>query len=191
VIDIAPIRKQGCQSSFQFQGVDFYLDAAKKAIGYFAPPQYVHRMLKSEDVIANVANEIMMGEMRWKEGGGQSRSSFRLQCGKWAIFRCIRRNKREKSRPLDYNIHGEPAENLGPSARLLRNETLERMKDLLDTEGVLTEKQRVFIMAKYLKGQTLKQIGKDNQCSVTAVRHHIKSGLHRLKKALDGYSTRL
>ena len=80
-----------------------YTKIAKKLIASEASKyseSLTREMLSSDDIISNIATQIMMADWRWDSGyrsdndKTRSQKSYRHQCGIWAIYGYIERRKK-------------------------------------------------------------------------------------------------
>lgn len=91
-----------------------YQKIARSIIGSFAPRYgdgLAQEMLASDDIISNIATQLMMADWRWDSGYRsdddkvRSQKSYRTQCGIWAILGYIeRRQKAHYNLSLSYEM---------------------------------------------------------------------------------------
>lgn len=149
-----------------FHSLYDYISMTKKMIKYFAPrmgPNLCHYMLKDEDVIANIATKIMMGDWRWDEehngkesGKPRAKYSYRNQCCYWAIQEYLERlnTDRPAIEPIEKywgskGVHGKGSTNRKKSKNVpydleyatatWPDKTLERQENIEASRGQITK----------------------------------------------------
>lgn len=79
-----------------------YTKYARDCIATFADTIYPHlstEMLKSDDAIAEIAYCVMLGDMKWKEGGGMKLNSWRTEQAKLGMKKYVNRKNRKQKVP--------------------------------------------------------------------------------------------
>ena len=169
-----------------------YIEIAKRCIGAFAPSS---NLSKNDDAIAHVAEQLMLGHLRWKEDGGRTLHSYLNQCAIWAIKSWKSKLYQEK-KPFSLNSSrhigsGErdscqlyqlipDKKSLEPFEVLFDNNTKE-VQDLIESD-CLTQPQRYCLKQRYIENQKLREIGNSLGISRQAVHLHIKKAISRLRK---------
>ncbi len=166
-------------------------------------PNMVHRLLKSDDVISNIATAIMFADWRWDENYRskndtvRTKRSYRNQCAIWAIKAYIKRIIRNYNKPTCISIDELIDDNNDRTSLIPNNRELNpalsiankdqqdsycKLVDELLSNKILTTNEQKFIRLYYLNGYTYKQIGKMNDVSHEWARIIIHNGIKKLKK---------
>lgn len=197
--------------AINFESLDFYILLAQKIIGKIGSKissSMAKNMLKNEDAISFVANAIMMGDWRWKDGSEDNLKkqktlySYRNQCGIWAIKTYITKFYKDKNskkykqiEELSLNHHslddGEEFHNIiydntqtDPIEILIENENKENIKNLIDnilSSDILSNKQKEYIKLYFFEKLTLEKIGLIYGVTREAVRQSIKTSLNKIR----------
>lgn len=188
----------------QYDGLDVYINLAKKTISKFGPKFYnglSAEMLKNSDAISDVATAIMYADWRFdperkgKNGQNKTLYSYRNQCAIWAIKTYVtnKYKKQTDTISLDFNpkesdtsLHSALSDKKSqdPLDILIENEENENLSiaihDLLEKSN-LSEKQKAQIKMYYLEDHTLSSIGKKFGVSREAVRQNIKRAMESIR----------
>lgn len=118
IVDIVKARPQknaypDTYDNNTFGNINYYLLLAKKSISRFAPrfltADIVKKMLASDDVVSNIATDIMLAEWRYDSNIG-NKEGFRIQCALFSVLKFIRRIKNDKNgKNVNFNIDTETA----------------------------------------------------------------------------------
>lgn len=188
----------------QFDGLDTYINLAKKTISKFGPKFYnglSSEMLRNSDAVSDVATAIMYADWRFdperKGKGGQQKTlySYRNQCAIWAIKTYItNKYKKRKDMSLDfdkddtsYNLNSTIVDHKNPSPLNIildkeRTENISKnIQALLNTTDI-SDKQRDQIKMYYFDNETLSAIGIKYGVSREAVRQNIKRGIDTIRR---------
>lgn len=183
----------------QFDTLESYIDTAKKIIAKYNSRSStdIHNLLKSEDVISDVASAIMYADWKWDServgkitGKKKTKYSFRNQCAIWAIkTHMTNRHKKKRINIIDIDLQdnkefvGSYIEDHRYNNPYLETETNEYRKDIdlllneIMSSDILSDKQKNQIHKYYIEGMTLSQIGKEYGVTREAVRQNIKKGI--------------
>jgi RNA polymerase sigma factor (sigma-70 family) len=172
-----------------------YLVITKKiaySLAHIFGAKTIHRLMQSEDIVSNLATELMMAD--WQFDGRGKKEGFRKQAIKWRIQHYLNRSKaaynKKKvslSHELEFgNILGDilpEMASLEPDASesMQYAERMEELKSLMDSD-VITNKQHHFIMEYYIQGKTLQVIANETGATKEAVRISIKNGINKLRE---------
>jgi len=112
IVDIAVMKphKKICQHNRKdnhFEDMDTYLELARRSIVRFAPryASYftVRQMLNSDDVISNIATDIMIAQCEYKDGIG-SKEPYLIGCAVFSIIKYMRRAKLNgRNKKIEFN----------------------------------------------------------------------------------------
>lgn len=188
----------------EFDGLDTYINLAKKTISKFGPKFYnglSSEMLRNSDAVSDVATAIMYADWRFdpdrKGKGGQQKTlySYRNQCAIWAIKTYItNKYKKRKDMSLDFdkddtshNLNSTIVDYKNPSPLNIildkeRTENISKnIQALLNTTDI-SDKQRDQIKMYYFDNETLSAIGTKYGVSREAVRQNIKRGIDIIRQ---------
>lgn len=176
-----------------------YLEITRK-LAYSLVPMFglntIHRIVNSEDVLSNIATELMIGD--WRFDGRGHKEGFRKKTVEWAIRHYLARAKgvgKRKQVSINHDINWSNGEGatLGSvlyemtskepeaSVRMEDEETRDMLNGLI-LSGILTDKQFDSIKEYYVNGKSMSAIAKEKNISKEAVRLSIKHGITKLKE---------
>jgi len=190
--------------------VDDYILIARKMISYFGPKlnlKITQAMLKSDDIVSNIATQIMFADWRWKpnyknkNGTIRTKYSYRNYCGMQAINSYMTRNAKriQKGEPflsLNIQVGGDDSDTNdlvkiledtttpNPGHTIEQKEQTAHLRKKLDeflSCGVLTDQQKKFVYLHYLDGKTVKQVAIEHGISREAVRQVISRAICKLQ----------
>jgi hypothetical protein len=184
----------------EFEKLEKYHNLAKIHIGALAHPDLARTILADQDAVANIAFQIMIGDLRWDKNREKTktRDSYLMDCSYWAIGKYTRRLKNQMLHPIsldhkhiNHNGQGQclrdqiqaPATG-NPAVQAELNDTKRYLKDLLDSD-VLTDMQRSNIKMRFFDEMTLKEIAAVQNRTHQAISMSIESGLALLKDAIS------
>lgn len=189
----------------QYDGLDTYINLAKKTISKFGPKFYnglSMEMLKNSEAISDVATAIMYADWRFdperkgKNGQQKTLYSYRNQCAIWAIKTYITNKYKKKSdngisldfssKESDLSMHSTLQDDRvkEPIDILIKEEQSNNLHSSINellSNRHLSEKQREQIKLYYLENYTLSQIGKKFGVSREAVRQNIKRAIEIIR----------
>lgn len=197
-------------NTVNFESLDFYITLAKKIIaktGSRSSSSLTKKMLKDEDAISFVANSLMMGDWRWKDGEDKnykSLYSYRNQCGIWAIKTYLTKFYKQKNSnkkmisnfSLNHMCDDETSElthvipdekQINPIDILIDGETKESLCDMIHKiidSDILSDKQKDFIKLYYFENMTLEKIGNLYGVTREAIRQSIKNSLQKIRQLI-------
>lgn len=150
-----PIQKinQGLyNNNNKFLTDDEYTKLAKKIVKTFVKNYTVQNfILKNEDLISQIKYKIMMGDWRSNPEKGRTQTSYRIQCGRWAIqniYDAMRKTKDVVS--IDSDFKGSDAKNLN-LAKVLENKGSEAFNITTRLEEVSKDAKLTKKQTEYLK----------------------------------------
>jgi len=175
--------------------VSKYRDIAKKCISLFSGPSFSQNMIRDEDAISHVAEHIMWGHMRWKDGAGRTLKSYLNQCGIWAIQSWktkIYNSSKLKISSLNTAI-GNDGEKQASHQDLISDKKSKEPFDILFNNSkdkaqkiigakFLTSLQKRCLSSRYIDGKKLVEIADELGVTRQAVNQHIKKAINKLRK---------
>mgnify|MGYP003136584864 FL=1 len=175
--------------------VSKYRDIAKKCISLFSGPSFSQNMIRDEDAISHVAEHIMWGHMRWKDGAGRTLKSYLNQCGIWAIQSWktkIYNSSKLKISSLNTAI-GNDGEKQTSHQDLISDKKSKEPFDILFNNSkdkaqkiiaakFLTSLQKRCLSSRYIDGKKLVEIADELGVTRQAVNQHIKKAINKLRK---------
>jgi RNA polymerase sigma factor (sigma-70 family) len=169
----------------EYWGLEKYYQTAKKCIVFFGGCSLSQNMLKDEDAIAFVAENLMRGMYRWKPDGGRTLHCYLNQCALWAICKwskLLSHSARHNNIDIynDNFADNQPSLHRTPLEEILNREQ-EQLTELKIKSANLTPRQLTCVVRVYIDGETCSRVAKDLQISRQAVHQHIQHGLTKLK----------
>jgi len=177
----------------ELNSFSFYEEMAKKCISMFAGPQIRAKMLKDEDAISHVLENIVWGHMRWQEEKGRTLKSYLNQCGIWAIKSWktkiyeSTKNNQEVSLNDDFNDNCSQRytyvadKNMLEPFDILYDNASRNVEKIMKSSS-LTELQKTCIQKRYVESKKLREIAEELRITKQAVNQHIKSAVRKMKK---------
>ncbi len=189
-----------------------YEKIARKLICYYASryaESLAQEMLASDDIVSNIATQLMMADWRWDSGYRspedtvRSQKSYRTQCGLWAIHGYIaRRKKAVHPLSLSYQYSDEDSgyslndciaddRQREPAEYLIENEEAsgarEKIRELM-AKAKLSTKEEIALRLYYMEEMT--QVGVAGELGVTRerARQLINNATAKIKKVTDADS---
>lgn len=186
--------------SQNFINLEQYLKLAKSVICRFSHRRISNEMLKSEDAISFVAENMIMGDWRYEQERGCSQDNYRIKCAIWAIRDYISRSKTRnnyrhisldqkhaqqhyKSKCLIDMLVDEKQTNPLDNVIYKEHQTQlkQKVKQLLNNYG-LSKCQKTCIKMRYLDEMRVQDIAKKLNVSRQAVQQNIKKGIDKLQQ---------
>jgi RNA polymerase sigma factor (sigma-70 family) len=179
-----------------FKSVNEYIKLAKRSIIKFAPryvnSTLVYKMLNSDDVVSNIATDIMIAQ--WKFNGKGSQEGYLRLCAIYSVQDYFRRYKyNEKNDHLSLNDDTESIlfkkpkgvllNRYCPEKILIEKEERESLINLIKI--VLTEIEAECIILYYFDYYNGAEIGRLKHVSREYIRQVLKSAKHKLMEYLD------
>lgn len=216
-VNISSIGKKHIQypapSSQEFLSLQEYVQISKKVISFYCQNNkgLVRRLLASDDAISSIAEQLMMGDWRWKpsyekkiyDADGNflgtktleiSRHSYRNKCAVWAIKKYLIKNKannKQRVDSLDFrydNQNGEAGDlydliedNNSPPVDQFFDETTKKKVGFLLNNSKLTDSQRASIQLYFLEGLTFEQAGVKLGITKQGVQQNVEKALNNMR----------
>ena len=164
-----------------FTTMDNYLRISRSLIRKHAK-NFATPMLKSEDIVSNIATDIMTADWKWDGRGTQE--GYRDRFGKWAIFRYIKRYfasqkfKEVSLQEIGHQPHNRKID--APDYNLNKEEESTLITQYIQNSG-LSETQKKYIIAYFLENKTYEQLAEEDGISRQAVHSSVKLGLQKIK----------
>lgn len=179
-----------------FMSLSEYLMAAEKAIKYFMPmlrPEMTKHASRDEDLIAGVANAMMLADWKWKADGGRTRRSYRNHHACYYLRSYIGRQAKNKL-PFHYSIDNDEGfvfrddKAIDPSSSFVKSEKEERWDDLQEAliEDILSQREKMCITEYYVNDRTMKDIGTSLGITKQRVKQNLDDAERKLKEYLSG-----
>jgi len=169
-----------------FYDIDQYLVLARRSVLKFAA-RYVNHfaiqcMLNSEDIISNIATDIMMAH--WRFNGTGSQEAYLIKCSIYAITKYLQRKKRnnkKKSISLSADLEQNKCillNNTPEKEAILKEEYNNFIKD-----DLLSDSEKECIIMYYLHCYNKAEIGRKRHVSRERIRQILNSATSKLVKA--------
>jgi len=207
-IDIVSIGEKKVEfqdkDNVEFESLGEYYNIARKIICAHAPrikPGLAQEMLNNEDAVCNVAHVIMMAD--WRFNGNGTRHGYRKQMAIYAIYNYISRaGSKQRCYSLDDVISDntdnsfmfitQNVDNDTPDQIAERKEQDEKAKQKVKeilTLPFLSDRQIEYLKDYFLKGLTLKQIGKKRGVSRQSVHEFLGRTFKQIRQYYEGKDT--
>jgi len=205
-LDICPLKRinafhTGKQNDVKFQTLEEYLILAKKLLvvnGNRINSGLAREMLGNDDVIANLATELMSAELSFNGNGNLY--GYRKQIAKWVIFEYIER--KTKSNKYSYlSIDSEYGDGNHSASyplsfkNLLKSSEKSPFENACDSEnnfensiqkmivkGYISNIQGNYLKSHFLDGLSMTEIAKDRGVTLQAVSLSIKRAIKKLRE---------
>lgn len=182
----------------EFLTLEEYQVLTAKLVKVFAG-MLKNKILKSEDAMSNITHEIMMADWRWDEkhlgtssGKSFARSSYRIECAKYAIYSVVKRLKKNDGVGYFPTLTtGEAFEELiqdpcysDPLAKMCENEATQKDKQLATDflkSSLLSDKEEACLRLYYYKDKTYREIGETIGVCRERVRQIVEGALTKLR----------
>jgi RNA polymerase sigma factor (sigma-70 family) len=165
------------------KGLRSYLKEAQGIIVKWGPVG----LLYDDECIGYVAGKLMEADWKYDPDKGASETTWRILCGRWAIYNWLRDKKRDARRsPMSLN-----SPSAGGESELW--ETIEDKRKSSEQpfgfsiEGVLsqlTKTQKEYVIKHFKEGSSMSEIGKEKGISRQAVSIAIKSAIEKIKSEI-------
>ena len=165
------------------KGLRGYLKEAQGIIVKWGPVG----LLYDDECIGYVAGKLMEADWKYDPSKGASETTWRILCGRWAIYNWLREKKRDARRsPMSLNspsIGGESElwETIEDKRKVSEQQDEFNTEDMMST---ITEIQREYITKHFKEGISMSDIGKQKGISRQAVSISIKSAIEKIKSEI-------
>lgn len=164
-----------------------YLTGARKIL----TKQQCGHLTEDEDVVADVANKMMMADYTWN--GSSTRETWRYNQAKYAIYKILnKKTKRRKKniQSLDYGWDDPQGNHNSTLASQIpdrqSSKVYEQFIEICDlAENILTDRQLVCFNMYYKDHRSMDEIGKLLGITRAAVSLHIQNGKKKLKTCMS------
>lgn len=177
--DLSPVGSQVKFPEGELEPVQNYLKMASITIKTHGG-KFARTLNQSEDAISYVAYSLMLADLKWREGKGTQKSSWRIAQGKFAISKYLKRLNRMRQDPenlqakKDISFHKSPLEDM-----ILREEE-EGVVYSLNNSGLKPLEYEI-IKLRLWENQTFKEIGEHYKITKQAAVIRYNKALERLK----------
>lgn len=168
-----------------------YIKMAKGLIGAYASPSLSSVMLKDEDAIDFVAQQLMWGTIRWRADGGCSLRSYYVQRARYAIRTWIFKMARVKRRGIPYSLNAEYEDGNSNPIEFVdtiidnRSDTREECRktvvDLIDNSRTLTLREADCLKRRFVDYEPVESIKVDYKVSKQQIHNIFNSGIKKLQ----------
>ena len=165
------------------KGLTGYLKEAQGIIVKWGPIG----LLYDDECIGYVAGKLMEADWKYDPEKGASKTTWRILCGRWAIYNWLREKKRDSRRnPMSLN-----SPSVGGESELW--ETIEDKRNFSeqplgfnvgDVLSALTKTQKEYVTKHFKEGLSMSEIGKEKGVSRQAVSIAIKSAVEKIKSEI-------
>ena len=165
------------------KGLRDYLKEAQGIIVKWGPVG----LLYDDECIGYVAGKLMEADWKYDPNKGASETTWRILCGRWAIYNWLREIKRDARRsPMSLNspsIGGESElwETVEDRRKVSQHQDKFNIEDMLST---ITKIQKEYVIKHFKEGISMSDIGKEKGVSRQAVSIAIKSAIEKIKSEI-------
>lgn len=200
-------------ASQDFLSLNEYVQISKKVISFYCKKnkELVRHLLSSDDAISSIAENLMMGDWRWKPSYEKkiydkdgnflgiktleiSRHSYRNKCAVWAIKTyleqsCNKKNQRLDSLDFTYKQDGEAdidlydliEDNNSPPVDQSVDDSTKRKVSFLLNNSKLSDSQRASIQLYFMEGLTFEQAGAKLGITKQGVQQNVEKALNNMR----------
>lgn len=147
-----------------------YIKMAEGYIAKYANNVYnglAKEMLSSDDAISEIAYCIMIGEMKWKEGGGMKLSSWRIEQAKLGMQKYVNRKNRKHNMQTYNTVEPVLATSGQPPVYVSDYDNKEHasitVNKIIQGSGLTNSEEKAARLRS--EGYTFKEIGNELACS--------------------------
>lgn len=178
---------EGKQPNVEYHSLEQYINIAKRCINKFCSRSLAFSMLRNEDAISFVVEELILGTAKFN-GYGSLTGYLGLRA-KWAIKRWVGLMKKQiKHDSLDYkrdedryDLHNYVIDH---KAKDPTENTEQNYYDSVSIAmNLISDRQKECLSMYLLDGLRQTDIAKKLGISREAVRQHLNNGLNKIKKA--------
>ena len=175
--------------------LDDYYKIAQRCIGAFAAGSLAKAMMRDEDAISFVAENLMYGAHRWNGDKGRTLHCYLNQCAIWCIYRWVKLTKRSSTQlilSLDEDVFTDSRmqmhETIADEKSAIdktRRENIAELTHVIDRAG-LTDRQMHCIEVVYIQGQRPAEVARDLGVSPQAIDQCLAKGIRKIQVAIHG-----
>jgi RNA polymerase sigma factor (sigma-70 family) len=194
----------------EFLSMEEYLKIAKKTITYYCKKnkELTHNLLTSEDAISFIAEQLMMGDWRYKpvyekkvfDGEGNllridtlniSRWSYRNKCAVWAIKNYIEKSNNKKNLQLQsldiqkdsetVNLYDLVEDDKSLPVYKIFDETVKKKIHYLLNNSKLSDPQKQCVTMYFLEDLTLEEVGVKLGITKQGVQQNVERALNNMR----------
>ena len=160
------------------KGLKGYLKEAQGIIVKWGPIG----LLYDNDCVGYVASKLMEADWKYDPEKGASETTWRILCGRWAIYNWIRdRKAQHRKSPISLFSKSDDGTEIWENIADKREADVEGAEDTEKYLNFLTEKQKEYFVDHFKDGLSITDIGKKRKVSKQAVSEAIKQGVERIK----------
>ena len=202
MIDIATlgISEEKPRNIKKFLTINQYRQIAKRLIFKIAPiygAGVAKELMRSEDVISNVATQVMIADWQWNGKG--TLFGYRKQRAIWAIQNTVQRNKKNIY-SLNFIVktgeqQGIELGDLIEDKKFFHEDSLQNKEDKelvnkILTSEIISDRQKECLKLRFYGDMTLQQVGDTLGITKEAVRKSIQRAKRKIRGAYEkNYTT--
>ncbi len=160
-----------------------YRNIACKTISRYAG-SFTQQMLSDEDIITNIATQIMFGDWKWNPDKS-SKQTYRINRARWAIKHYVSQIMKDKDSPKVYSIYHTKynTDDILPDLKdgIKEVDNKDMIESILSSQ-LLSTRERDFIYRNYIVQESVKDIALGSNVTRQRVDQIIKEGLNKLKR---------
>ena len=166
------------------KGLKGYLKEAQVIIVKWGPIG----LLYDDECVGYVAGKLLEADWKYDPEKGASQTTWRILCGRWAIYNWIRQRKQQvKKAPVSLNSVS-PSGNSEVWETLADERNLSESREEINIEQPmlrLSTIQREYILKHFREGISMSDIAKEKGITRQAVSISIKGAVEKLKSELN------
>lgn len=163
------------------KGLKGYLKEAEGIIVKWGPLG----LLYDNECVGYVASKLMEADWKYDPTKGASQTTWRILCGRWAIYNWIRdRNAQQKRTPISLFALSSDGTEIWETIEDERANRKPEDEDIGRYYTFLTGKQKEYFEDHFKSGLSITEVGKKRKVSKQAVSDSIKQGVEKIKKCL-------
>lgn len=197
--------------SQEFLSLQEYINISEKVINFYCKKNkgLVKELLASEDAVSCIAEQLMMGDWRWKpfyekkiydkEGNFLgtktleiSRHSYRNKCAVWAIGKYLKQCVNNKNHRLDsldfksnaidsYDLYDIVEDKNAPPVDQFFDDSAKRKVGFLLNNSKLSESQRDSVQLYFIDGLTFEEAGVRLGITKQGVQQNVEKALNNMR----------
>jgi predicted DNA-binding protein YlxM (UPF0122 family) len=168
------------QTTNQLFTLQKYLNIAELTVLKTCNATVVNQILKDEDAISFIAEQIIIGHCKYTDNRNCSLSTYLIKYAKWGINKLLTEEKRSNDRYhrlfVPYATHKRDIYKASFKKKSYNDDTVKINLD------ILTPVEKKYTLAYYIDGENMINIAQKYKVTKQAVSYTIKKGLRKLRK---------
>jgi RNA polymerase sigma factor (sigma-70 family) len=142
-------------------------------------------LLYDNECVGYVASKLMEADWKYDPTKGASQTTWRILCGRWAIYNWIRDRKAQQKRtPMSLFSLSADGTEIWEAVEDERANRKPQDENVERYYAFLTERQKEYFIDHFKNGLSITEIGKKRKVSKQAVSDSIKQGVEKIRCCL-------